>query len=252
VNTPVNTPKGDLARIFEVIDGTWPAARYQTCGPFTLRVGQGGGNRVSAATQNAPFTADDLPAAEDAMRAIGQDPLFMIRPNDSALDAALAARGYAIRDEVMIYTCPTDRLCDRPLPRVTVFSIWQPLAIMVEIWAKGGIGPGRLAVMNRAHGPKTGLLARQNEKPGGAAYVAIHDGIAMVHALEILPHQRAQGLGGWMMRGAALWAAAQGARRFSVICTTANTGANALYRSLGMDAVGTYHYRYIPKEGDQS
>jgi len=186
------------------------------------------------------------------MRALGQDPLFMIRPDDSALDAALAARGYATRDEVMIYTCPTDRLCDRPLPRVTVFSIWQPLAIMVEIWAKGGIGPGRLAVMNRAHGPKTGLLARQNEKPGGAGYVAIHGGIAMVHALEILPHQRAQGLGGWMMRGAALWAAEQCAPTFSVICTTANTGANALYRSLGMDAVGTYHYRYIPKKGDQS
>jgi GNAT superfamily N-acetyltransferase len=248
----VSIPVTTNADIFDVIDGTWPAARYDTSGPFTLRLGQGGGNRVSAATQNATFTPDDLPRAENAMRALGQDPLFMIRPDDIALDAALDERGYAIRDEVMIYTCSIERLCDRPLPRVTVFTIWQPLAIMTEIWAKGGIGPGRLAVMERAQGPKTGLLARLNEKPGGTGYVAIHNGIAMLHALEILPHQRAQGLGGWMMRGAALWAKRQGAHTFSVICTTANTGANALYASLGMDAVGTYHYRYIPKEGDQS
>lgn len=247
----MNLPANILAEIFDVIDGTWPAARYDTCGPFTLRDGQNGGNRVSAATVNGEFTPDDLPRAEVAMRALGQEPLFMIRPNDTALDTALAARGYAIRDEVMIYTCPIEHLCDRPLPRVTVFNIWQPLAIMVEIWAKGGIGPGRLAVMDRAHGPKTGLLARYNEKPGGAAFVAIHDGIAMVHALEILPHQRAQGLGGWVMRGAALWAREQGAHRFSVVCTTANTGANALYRSLGMDCVATYHYRHIPKERDR-
>lgn len=236
--------------IFAVVDGTWPAAAYDTCGPFTLRTAQGGGNRVGAATLNASFRPDDLSDAEAAMRALGQRPLFMIRSGDSALDKALQTRGYAIRDAVTIYTCPIKRLCDRTLPRVTVFTIWQPLAIMREIWASGGIGPERLAIMDRAKGPKTGLLGRYNEKPGGVAYVAINQGIAMVHALEILPHQRGQGLGGWMMRGAAFWAAEQGAHTFSVICTTENTGANALYTSLGMDVVGHYHYRFNPSETD--
>lgn len=238
--------------IFAVVDGTWPPARFSTCGPFTLRTALGGGNRVSAATLNAPLGPGDLPLAEDAMRALDQEPLFMIRPKDGALDAALAARGYAIRDAVVIYTCPVARLCDLSLPRVTVFTIWQPLAIMREIWAAGGIGPERLAIMDRAAGPKTGLLARYNDKPGGTAFVAIHDGIAMLHALEILPHQRAQGLGGWMMRAAALWAGEQGAHTMSVICTADNAGANALYASLGMDAVGHYHYRHAPTKADQT
>lgn len=238
----------DPADIFAVIDHTWPAARYETSGPFTLRAGERGGNRVSAATQDAPFTPGDLDRAEDAMRAMGQQPLFMIRPGDDDLDASLATRGYAIRDAVTIYTCPVELLCDLPLPRVTAFTIWEPLAIMREIWAEGGIGPGRLAIMDRVAGPRTGILARYNDKPGGTAFVAIHKDTAMLHALEILPHQRKQGLGKWMMRAAALWAAKQGAHTMSVMCTDANSGANALYTSLGMDAVGHYHYRFIPSE----
>ncbi len=236
------------ADIFAVLDGTWPAAGYEVCGPFTLRAGQGGGNRVSAATLAAPLGPDDLARAEAAMRALGQPPLFMIRPGDAALDGILAARGYALRDATVIHACPVRQLSDLPLPRVTVFTIWQPLAIMREIWAAGGIGPQRLAIMERAAGPKTGLLARYNDRPGGAAFVAIHAGIAMLHALEILPHQRAQGLGGWMMRGAALWAAGQGAHTISTACTRENAGANALYASLGMAVVGQYHYRHLPSK----
>lgn len=229
--------------LFGVVDGTWPAARYVKQGPWTLREGQGGGSRVSAASAEGPVTADDIAAAEVAMRAMGQLPLFMIRPGDTALDALLEARGYAVKDPVWAYACPVERLTDIPLPRVTVLQVWEPLAIMREIWADGGIGPARIAVMERAKGPKTGLLARFNDKPGGAAFVAIHDGVAMLHALEILPHQRQQGLGQWMMRAAAHWAAAQGAHTLAVVCTKANDGANALYSGLGMSVVGEYHYR---------
>lgn len=239
--------------LYEVIDGTWPAARYQRLGPWVLREGQGGGSRVSAATlAGADKGPDDrdLQAAEDAMREMGQAPIFMIRAGDERLDQALARRGYEIRDPVTIYAAPVTALTDRPLPRVTVFTIWEPLAIMREIWAAGGIGPARLAIMDRAPGPKTGLLARHRDKPAGAGFVAIHRGTAMVHALEILPHQRREGIGGWMMRGAALWAAGQGARTLAVMCTRENTGANALYTSLGMPVVGQYHYRALTKETD--
>lgn len=231
-----------------LIDGTWPAAQYGTAGPFTLREGRGGGSRVSAATANGPATEADIAAAEAAMRDWGQSPIFMLRGGDGGLDAMLDRRGYEIFDPVNAYACPVERLTDIPLPPVTVFPIWEPLAIMREIWAQGGIGPARLAVMERAPGPKTALLARFNDKPGGAAFVAIHDGVAMIHALEILPHQRKQGLGKWMMRGAAFWAAEQGAHTLSVVCTRANAGANALYRSLGMDLAGAYHYRRPKQE----
>ena len=241
----------DTAPIYAVIDGTWPAARFLARGPWTLRRGRGGGNRVSAATLDGPPWKADIDFAELEMRGFGQEPLFMIREGQEGIDEALAERGYAKRDAVTIYACPVARLCDVPLPRVTVFPIWEPLAIMREIWAQGGIGPERLAIMDRVKGAKTGLMSRYNDKPGGAAFVAIHRSTAMLHALEILPHQRKQGLGGWMMRAAAMWAADQGARTLSVMCTTGNNGANALYVSLGMDVVGHYHYRYIPSEAEQ-
>lgn len=230
---------------FAVIDGTWPAARITRAGPFRLREGRGGGQRVSAASAEGPFTEADIDAAEAAMRDMGQPRIFMIRPGEDALDAALAARGYPVVDPVNIHACPSAQLTDIPIPRVTVFALWEPLAIMREIWAQGGIGPRRLAVMERAPGPKTGLLARHRDKPGGVGFVAIHAGTAMVHAVEILPHQRRQGLGRWMMRAAAFWAVENGADTLSVICLQANTAANGLYAALGMEVVGAYHYRRL-------
>lgn len=236
------------ASFAETLDATWPAADYQTLGPWTLRRGDGGGSRVSAATPNDAWEEVDIDAAETAMRAMGQRPLFMIRPADAALDAALATRGYEAFDAVNIYECDLDQLTDLEIPRVTALLVWEPLAIMEEIWASGGIGPDRLAIMHRVQGPKTGLLGRQKDKPGGTGFVAVHDDLAMVHALEILPHQRGQGLGKWMMRAAAGWAQDHGAKRMMVLCTQANDAANGLYSALGMRVVGTYHYRRTPNE----
>lgn len=232
--------------IYDVIDATWPAAASHRCGPFTLREGQGAGNRVSAATLNNPahaVSADEITAAEAAMREMGQVPLFMIRDGDAALDARLASDGYDVCDPVEIHACNPTLLTDRALPRVTVFTMWEPLAIMREIWADAGIGPERQAVMDRVKGPKAGLLGRHRDKPAGAGFVGMHHGVAMVHSIEIRPHQRRQGLGGWMMRGTAHWAMKQGADMLAVLVRQQNTAASALYASLGMEVVGQYHYR---------
>lgn len=238
----------DLAQLYDVIDGTWPAAETQVLGHVLLRRGDGGGQRVSAATALGPITPQDIDAAEAAMQAMEQPRLFQIRAGDTALDDLLARRGYVIVDPVNLYVAPVDAVATRRPPPVTAFCVWEPLAIQIDIWAKGGIGPGRLAVMQRAKGPKTSILGRLNDHPGGTAFVAIHDGIAMVHALEVLPHQRKQGMAGWFMRLAAFWARDNGASHLAVVCTEANTAANALYASLGMALVGQYHYRKHPDD----
>ena len=237
-----------LEALYAAIDGTWPARRFLRDGPWLLREGDGGGKRVSAATAEGPIGAGDIETAERAMEAMGQERLFMLRAGDEALDAELAARGYDVIDPVTIYACQPDVLTDVPIPRVTVFDLWEPLAIMRKIWAQGGIGPARLRVMERAAGPKTALLSRLHDKPAGVAFVAMHEGTAMVHAVEVLPHQRRKGAAAWMMRGAAFWAERQGAHTLSVICTDANTGANALYAALGFSVQGHYHYRVHAKE----
>ena len=236
----------DPARLMRVTRATWPAAATRRLGPVTLRQGAGGGNRVSAASVEGPFTDADLDAAEAAMREIGQPRIFTMLAGDP-LDAALAARGYIARDATQIYAAPSARVAAAP-PPVTTFDVWPPLAVQAEIWAAGGIGPARLAVMERAAGPKTTILGRIDDRPAGTAYVAIHDGCAMLHALEVAARHRRKGLARWLTQACARWALANGAAQFTLLTTVANAGANALYASLGMEIVGRYHYRIHPED----
>lgn len=229
--------------LYDVLDATWPAAATRTDAPWLFREGQGGGQRVSATTATGPTTEADIDRAEATMQAMHQPRLFQVRHRDQALDAQLDSRGYAVVDPVTFYVAPVDTVATERPPRVTTFCVWEPLAIQIDIWAEGGIGPGRIAVMHRAKGPKTSLIGRLNDHPGGTGFVAIHQGIAMLHALEVLPHQRKQGMGRYFMREAAFWARDNGASHIALVVTQANTGANALYASLGMVAVGQYHYR---------
>ena len=230
--------------LFDVIDATWPAAQMLRDGAFVLRNGQGGGKRVSAASLvETDFSGPDIDHAETAMTRMGQDPLFMIRSGDMALDAALAARGYDVIDPVNLYIIPVQDLAQTRPPKVCMFSVWPRLAIQEDIWARAGIGPARLAVMDRAQGPKTTILARWNDKPAGTAYVACHNHTAMLHALEILPAHQRQGLGRIVMNHAAFWALEQGMTHVATLCVNTNLPANGLYSSLGMKVVEHYHYR---------
>ena len=225
-----------------VAEATWPAAAVRAVGPWHIREGRGGGKRVSAATARHAVMADDLPVAEAAMRDLGQAPLFMIRPGDAALDGLLADRGYDVIDPVNMYVGPVTGLA-LPPPHATTFTIWEPLAIQLDMWTAGGIGPERVAVMQRAPLPKTAIFARDGQRPAATAFAAIHDGTAMVHALEVTPSCRCRGMGRHVMQKAALWAQDNGATHIAALCTEANAGANALYASLGMACVGQYHYR---------
>ena len=236
-----------VQKLYAVIDGTWPPAAKQALGPWTIRLDSGGGSRVSAATADLPVTDADIPLAETAMREAEQKPLFMIREGEDALDQILAARGYVIKDPVNLYAAPVAQITTERPPPVTSFETWPPLAAQVEIWAGGGIGPGRLAVMDRARHPKTTLLGRTDNRPAGTIYVGIAADCAMIHALEIDTAHRRQGLALHLTRAAAFWAQDNGADYLTLVTTQANEGANALYSSLGMTLVGQYHYRTLPE-----
>lgn len=226
------------ARLAEVMEATWPPADRRRLGPFTLREGAGGGKRVSAASLEGPFTDADLDALEAAMAS----PLMLVRAGEGALDAALDARGWRIVDPVVAYAAPVARLT-ADLPGLTAFPHWPPLEIARSIWAEGGIGPARLAVMERVTGPKTALLGRLDDRSAGVAFVACHGTEAMVHALEVRGSHRRQGLGINLLHAAANWAETQGATRLSLVVTRQNAAARALYARLGMEVVGEYHYR---------
>lgn len=235
------------ATLYDVIDKTWPAAEKIVCGPFTLRLGLGGGSRVSAATANGRAADSEIATAAAAMRDMGQPALFMIRDTDLDLDAQLENLGYSVKDPVTLYAAPIAAMTTTRPPHKTVFTAWPPLAAQAEIWAQGGINTPRLAVMDRAPMPKTTLLGRAHDKPAGTTYVGMSHGCAMIHALEIGDAFRRQGLAANMTRAAAFWAADNGADFLTLVTTKVNAGANALYTSLGMTVVGHYHYRIKPE-----
>ena len=232
-----------MTDLFAVGDATWPAAARHTAGAFVVREGRGGGQRVSSATVEGRWSEADISAAEAKQRALGQAPLFMIRSGECDLDAALAARGYLVKDPVHVYACAPAILTDPPPKPMSAFALFPPLAIMRDLWVEGGIGADRLAVMERAECQKTAILGRVRDRASGVAFVAIHSGTAMMHALYVTPDQRRQGSAVNMVRKAAQWAQDHDAQRFSVLVTEANQEARSLYTSLGMELVGKYHYR---------
>lgn len=218
----------------------------ESVGPWFVRQGDGGGQRVSAATLHGAFHEADIKSAETAMRRMQQQPLFMIRDSDKPLDAGLEDRGYEVVDPVSLYIAPTSGLV-ADLPLTAAMPSWPPLAVQLELWAAGGVGPARVAIMERCTCPKTAFLGRAGDVPSGTAFAAQDRDIAMVHAIEVAPEMRRNGVGRHLINAAANWATEQSAKWLALAVTKANEPANALYRALGMKQVATYHYRRLPE-----
>jgi GNAT superfamily N-acetyltransferase len=125
----------------------------------------------------------------------------LIRPQDSALDAALADRGWRMVDPVVVYAAPVAELT-ADLPPLAAFPHWPPLAIARSIWDEGGIGPARLAVMDRAAGPKAAIWPGRRP-PGRGGLCRLPRAEAMLHALEVRPPYRRRGIGATLLRAAA-------------------------------------------------
>ncbi len=224
------------------MEATWPPLALHRAGPWAIRDGAGGGKRVSAASAEGDWRPEDIQTAEAAQAALGQDRLFVIWPWDARLDTDLAAQGYAKIDPVIGYAAPVTAFA--PPARMTTFPHWPPMQITRDIWAEAHIGPARVAVMGRALGRKTAILSRTDDHPSGAAFVALHGTTALIHAVEVRPALRRKGAARQILCAAAQWAGEQGADRLALAVTEANTGARALYASLGMQPVGQYHYRH--------
>ena len=87
------------------------------------------------------------------------------------------------------------------------------------------------------------LMSRANDRPVGAAFVAVDGEVAMIHAIEVAKAHRRKGGAVRLMQGAARFAAENGAEWLALAVTEANSGARALYERLGMADAGGYHYR---------
>ena len=227
-----------------LIDATWPAAATAECGAFRLRRGAGGGRRVSAASvdqgkEPVDLVASDIEAAERGMAAWGQTPIFQVRDGQDVLDQSLDRAGYSAHDATL---CMIGHL-EPHRPALPIVESPAPLSIQRCIWQSGGIGAARLAIMERVAGPKTYLLGRIGDRAAGVAIAAVYGSTAMVHAVEVSPAFRRQGLANAIMAGTCRWAVDHGATQLGVLVTRDNAAAIALYSGLGLRPVAAYHYR---------
>ena len=233
----------DLTRL---VDATWPAAERVRLGPFTLRRGEGGGKRISAATASGPVTEADIAAAEQAMDDRGQQALFAVNADQVTFDRMLVERAYLTLDPTRLFRVRIDDLADLETPPNVGFSVWPPLQVQNDIWAAGHLGPAHLAVMDRAAVPKTTILGRSQDKPAGAGFVAVHEGIAVIHALEVLPDLRRRGVARTILVHAARWGRDNGADRLVALTAKANLGTLQFFERLGFAGTDAYHYRIRP------
>ncbi|MEM1361425.1 MAG: GNAT family N-acetyltransferase [Pseudomonadota bacterium] len=246
----------DAARLHEALEATWPAAGGEIIGPFHLRRGEGGGQRVSAATWSGSAglfdarTAEDwLPKAQAKMSSWGQPPLFRLREDEVALDTYLDDRAYVPRDATRLLAVSVAQLLTQDIPPTSVFPAPVTMAICREFWREGGVTQGRMAVIDRAPPPAIALLGRHEDTPAGVGLAAIDGKIAMVHALYLRPAFRRQGVARHMMHQAAQWAASHGAETLAVAVVAANAPAVSLFQRLGMVDCGGYQYRVAPEPG---
>lgn len=228
-----------IARAFE---SSWPAAETRDSGALRSGRGHGAGGRVSSTLALSDgWRPADIEAAEAVHLAWGQRPMFRVADGDARLVDALRARGYLPENPTAIMACDCAALAT-PVPRMTTFAVWPPLAIQRDLWAAGGINPSRQAIMQGVDLPKTAILGRLHDRAAGAAFVAVDGPVAMIHAIEVAPQFRRQGLAGWMVRTAAHWAQEQGADRLALAVSRENTGARASYDRLGFTEIGAYTY----------
>ena len=89
-------------------------------------------------------------------------------------------------------------------------------------------------------------LRGTDDRAAGAGFAAVQGDVAMVHAVEVLPAFRRQGVAGWMMRQAALWAADRGALRIGLAVSRDNAAARATWDRLGFVEAAGYAYYARP------
>ncbi len=230
-------------RLMQALEATWPPASSDadSLPGWRLRDGGGGGKRVSAAVSTG---STDVAALAAAMRARGETPLVQVPGSATALDAALEAAGWAVVDPTVLMVGEAEALATLELGKhVRAVPVGVRLALLNEIWAAGGIGPERRAVMARCEGPHTQIMVRSDDRVTGVAHVAVDGDVAMLHAVEVRASHRRQGAGRGALVGAARFALDHCAAWVALAVTEGNAAARALYEGAGMAPVARYHYR---------
>jgi GNAT superfamily N-acetyltransferase len=231
----------------------WPALQTLVHDGWLMRFAYGHTKRANSVNalwpSRTPLDAR-IAHAEALYRGHNLPPTFRITPLcEPALDAALAARGYAEIDRTLVLEASVAALAALPADDVALCPRAQPEWIdgFCAATQAGPATRGVLAEMLAAVVPPA-RFARTRDPAG--ADLAFGMGVAEGDALGLfemltLPAARRRGLAARTIAALARWASARGARRAYLQVVAANAPARALYAKLGFSEVYAYGYRRL-------
>jgi len=235
----------------------WPALETLELGPWTLRFASGYTKRAnSVQALGSPWPEEGpelLVAAEAAYRARGLVPTFKVpqHPAWAPLDEALERRGYHVVDPSRVLVVDLEGFAEPPHPDVVVEAGFTPRWLDGLVVANGVPGAQRAAARAMVLAVEAPLVA--SVTAGGReiawAYTALVGDQGWVFDLVVAPEARRRGWGRAVVATLAHRAADAGSRTLRLMVLAANTGANALYESLGFVEAYRYHYRQLLPNG---
>lgn len=250
----------DHATLIQALRATWPPERVVRGDGWALGVSTGGqaeaGSRVNCLTPDDPDaalsdTARD--AAVAAAQAEGLSPLWAApMESRSALASQLVAEAWAPWDPTAFWVAPAVPVDLTDAAKgVRVMALRAPVAAAAALWAEGGVGPQRRAIMDRVRGRKLTLLARDGADPAGLAFAALCETtrIGFVHAVHVASTHRRRGVGRALMRAAQVFLRGSGAGWTAVAVRVGNAEAEAIYAASGFERQGAYAYYRRPDDG---
>lgn len=232
---------------YDLLAATWPAESSEIVGPWWAQSAPGAGRRVCSVwplIRGADALAAGLGAATAWQAARGLDALLQL-PDGLDLPSVSAATGWASEGATAILSADAAAVAARSRRGAGfpyLIEVTAPLGALDEVWAEGGIGGARRAVIARAEGIGRIWAARLDSRLAGAAFVGRVGDRAAIQALHVAPWARRRGAAHDLMVACAGWAAAAGADRLVWSVERDNAPALALYAALGAVEIGGYRY----------
>lgn len=247
----IDAPRAETALLeaTALLEETWPpVATKDLEGAWRVRWAASAGRRVCSARPLTPEPSAllaTLGQVEAHYAAHGGASLLQLfAEQEAALAAPLMEQGYAREAETRFLTAPAAPIANRAYriqTRPYVIRIAAPLAAVDALWATGGVGSARRAVMARAERGEI-FAARLESRMKGLVFVAAGATGAMIHALHVAPEARRLGVGTDLAVAAARWAIARGLDKIAVAIEADNVASRALFEAVGFSETAAYAY----------
>lgn len=256
MSTLFNTLPSDRVRRLEQAGvNSWPALSTVLDGPWVIRLADGVTKRANSI--NTLGEENDSPAdlrqrldrACSTFRRQGLPPVFRATPlTGTATLAELGRRGWTERDPSLLMLGPLttpetsaepDLLSDHPTAEwLATFARIDGLPPQDRCTLKSMVR--RLAL------PRAYACAAHDGQPASVAMAVIDGPLMGLFCVGTIPEARRQGLSQRVLSALRNWGLEQGASQLWLHVSATNTGAQTLYRGLGMTPAYGYTYFVAP------